>query len=192
MGQTIAYTRVSSYSQSLDRQHELAQSCEKVFSEKASAKTRDRPELNALIAYAREGDLVRVYSVDRLARDLRDLDDIVKQLLDKGVSVEFTKEHIVFSPSETADPAQRLMFQMLGAFAEFERSIINERRREGVAAAKAAGKRAHRPPALTPDQAAEAVVRRSEGVPVARIARDLGVSRNTIYKALRSSEGSAT
>lgn len=125
MGQTIAYTRVSSYGQNLERQADVAKSCEKVFSEKASAKTRDRPQLTALIDYAREGDTVPVYSVDRLARDLRDLDDIVRQLLDKGVTVEFIKERIVFSPTESAEPAATLIFQMLGAFAQFERTIIN-------------------------------------------------------------------
>lgn len=191
MGQTIAYTRVSSAGQSLERQADLADSCEKVFSEKASAKTRNRPQLAALMDYAREGDTVRVYSVDRLARDLRDLDDIVNQLLGKGVRVEFVKEHIAFSPTETADPAATLMFQMLGAFAQFERTIINERRQEGVAAAKAAGKRGHRAPAFTPEQQAEVAARRAQGIPVATIAREAGVSRHTVYKALREAHSGA-
>ena len=189
MGQTIAYTRVSSANQTLERQAELATRCEKVFSEKASAKTRNRPQLTALVDYAREGDTVRDYSMDRLAHDLRDLDDVVRQLLDKGVRVEFIKEGITFSPTETADPAATLMFQMLGAFAQFERTIINERRQEGVAAAKAAGKLGHRPPVLTPQQQAEVAARHAQGVPAARIAREAGISRTTAYKALREARG---
>ncbi|TFI50685.1 recombinase family protein [Micrococcus endophyticus] len=188
-GHTIAYTRVSSAGQTPERQAELAAGCEKVFSEKASAKTRNPPQLTALIDYASEGDTVRVYSVDRLARDLRDLDDVVRQPLDKGVRLEFIKERIAFSLTETADPAATLMFQMLGAFAQFERTIINERRQEGVAAAKAAGKRGHRPPVLTAQQQAEVAARHAQGVPMARIAREAGISRTTAYKALREARG---
>ncbi|MCV7658565.1 recombinase family protein [Micrococcus luteus] len=184
-GQTIAYLRVSSAGQNLDRQEHITEGADRVFREKASAKTRDRPALHELIAYARQGDTVRVWSIDRLARDLRDLDSIVQDLIRKGVTVRFEKENLTYSPDADTSPMERLMFQMLGIFGEFERSIIDERRREGVAAAQAAGKLTHRPPALTPEQAAEVVARHAQGVPVARIAREAGVSRNTVYKALR-------
>lgn len=184
-GQTIAYLRVSSAGQNLDRQESITEGADRVFREKASAKTRDRPALNEMIAYAREGDTVRVWSIDRLARDLRDLDSIVQDLIAKGVTVKFEKENLTYSPDAHAAPMERLMFQMLGIFAEFERSIIDERRREGVAAAKAAGKLTHRPPALTPEQVTDVVARHAQGVPVARIAREAGVSRTTVYKALR-------
>ncbi|MGW9743932.1 recombinase family protein [Micrococcus aloeverae] len=184
-GQTIAYLRVSSAGQNLERQESITEGAHKVFREKASAKTTNRPELENLLAYAREGDEVRVWSIDRLARNLRDLDMIVQTMIDKGVTVRFEKENLTYSPDTSQSPMERLMFQMLGIFAEFERSIIDERRREGIAAAQAAGKRTHRPPALTPEQCAEVAALRAQGVPVARIARDAGVSRTTVYKALR-------
>lgn len=184
-GQTIAYLRASSAGQNHDRQESIAEGADRVFREKASAKTADRPVLAALIAYAREGDIVRVWSIDRLARNLRDLDSIVQDLIAKGVTVQFAKENLTYSPDADAAPMERLMFQMLGVFAEFERSIINERRREGMAAARARGKTGARPPALTPEQQAEVAARHAQGVPVARIAREASVSRTTIYKALR-------
>lgn len=144
-GQQIAYIRVSSAGQNLDRQEALAATCDKVFREKASAKTRQRPELDALMDYAREGDTVHVHSIDRLARDLMDLEAIVRELHEKGVGLVFEKEGMSFSPDRDADPMQRLLFQMLGAFSQFERTLIEERRREGVAAAKAAGRLTHPP-----------------------------------------------
>lgn len=184
-GQTIAYLRVSSYGQNLARQEAIAAGVDKVFREHASAKDRQRPQLAALIDYARDGDTVKVWSIDRLARDLADLEAIVKELNDAGVTVHFEKEGITASPHETANPLDRMMLQIMGIFAQFERELINERRREGVAAARAAGKLTHRPPALTPEKAAEVVARHAQGVPVARIAREAGVSRTTVYKALR-------
>lgn len=187
-GQTIAYLRVSSAGQNLDRQEHITEGADRVFREKASAKTRDRPALHELIAYARDGDTVKVWSIDRLARDLADLEAIVKELNDAGVTVHFEKEGITASPHETANPLDRMMLQIMGIFAQFERELINERRREGVAAARAAGKLTHRPPALTPEQAAEVVARHAQGVPVARIAREAGVSRTTVYKALREAD----
>lgn len=184
-GQTIAYLRVSSYGQNMDRQERITEGADKVFREKASAKDRNRPQLDALIDYAREGDTVIVWSIDRLARHLTDLESIIGDLNTAGVTVKFEKEGITANPHADASPIDRMMLQIMGIFAEFERELINERRREGVAAAKAAGRITHRPPALTPAQCAEVGARHAQGVPVARIAREAGVSRTTIYKALR-------
>ncbi|WP_404464689.1 recombinase family protein [Micrococcus antarcticus] len=188
-GQVLAYLRVSSTGQNLDRQETITEGADRVFREKASAKTRDRPVLAELLGYAREGDTVRVWSIDRLGRNLRDLLAIVEELTAKGVTVQFEKDNLTYSPDSDTRPMDRLMFHMLSIFAEFERSLIDERRREGIAAAKAAGKRGHRAPALTPQQAEDACLRHAQGVPVARIAREAGVSRNTIYKALREAPG---
>lgn len=186
-GQTIAYVRVRSAEQNHDRQEGITEGADRAFREKASAKTLDRPVLTELIAYARQGDIVRVWSVDRLALNLRDLDSIIQDLIPKGVTVQFAKENLTYSPDGDVTPMEHLMFQMLSVFAEFERSIINERRGEGMAAARGRGKTGGaRPPALTPEQQAEVAARHAQGVPVARIAREARVhSRTTIYKASR-------
>ena len=127
--------RVSSEGQNLDRQ-ELGK-VDKVFEEKLSGRSaKDRPALQAMIDYAREGDAVVVYSIDRLARDLRDLQDIIGTLADKGVSLSFLSERLTFS-AEADDAFAKL--QMMGAFAEFERNIIKKRQAEGIAKAKARG-----------------------------------------------------
>lgn len=134
----------------MDRQERITEGADKVFREKASAKDRNRPQLDALIDYAREGDTVIVWSIDRLARNLTDLESIIGDLNTAGVTVKFEKEGITANPHADASPIDRMMLQIMGIFAEFERELINERRREGVAAAKAAGRITHRPPALTP------------------------------------------
>ncbi|WP_223426883.1 recombinase family protein, partial [Tateyamaria pelophila] len=133
----IGYRRVSTVDQSLDRQ-ELGE-VDKVFEEKLSGKSAsDRPALQAMIDYSREGDTVVVYSIDRLARDLRDLQDIIQTLNDKGVTISFLSESLTFS-ADADDAFAKLQLQMMGAFAEFERNIIRKRQAEGIAKAKAKG-----------------------------------------------------
>lgn len=181
----IAYLRVSSAGQKLDRQQHIADQCEKTFTEKASAKTRQRPQLEALQDFAREGDTIHVASIDRLARDVGDLHDLINAFHAKGVSVRFHKEALTFAPDETASPADKLMLSVMGAIAEFERALITERRLEGIAAAKAKGKVTHRPRALSPAQVEDVKRQAAAGVPKALIAREAGVSRNIVYRALR-------
>ena len=146
----VGYRRVSHSSQNLDRQE--LEGCDKVFEEKMSGAKRDRPELNRMLDYIRDGDEVRVHSIDRLARDLRDLQGIIEQINAKEATITFLKEQLTFRPSAEADPFAKLQLHLMGAFAEFERSIIRERQREGIARAKERGVYAGRKASIDPTQ----------------------------------------
>lgn len=190
-GQKVAYIRVSTKDQNLARQEALAEECKasggEAFREKQSGKDRKaRPRLRDAIAYCRRGDTLVVWSVDRLARSLRDLQDIIAELHAKGVAVHFVKDGMTFAPDETASASQKLQLNILGVFAEFERDISKERQREGIAEAKRKGVYNNRKKkwALTAEQIANARERIDLGVAVAKVARDLGVSRQTLYTAL--------
>lgn len=186
-GQTIAYLRVSSVEQNLDRQEALKEGADKVFEEKASAGSRERPVLNQMLDWVRDGDTVRVWSIDRLARSLADLDGIVNQLKSKGVAVEFVKEGMIFDPHATdgaQDHFKTLLFQILGSFAQFERAMIRSRQAEGIAKAKARGAYKGRKPVITDELVERARGLIATGVPKTRVAKELGVSRQTLYKAL--------
>lgn len=175
----IGYRRVSTEDQSLDRQ-DLGD-CDKVFEEKLSgASAATRPALQDLISFSREGDEVVVFSIDRLARDLRDLQAIVTTLTDKGVTVTFVTEKLTFT-SSASDPLSVLQLQLMGAFAEFERAIIRKRQAEGIAKAKAKGVYKGRPPKI---EKSKIIVLRRAGVSPTNIARELGVSRASVYRAL--------
>jgi DNA invertase Pin-like site-specific DNA recombinase len=182
-GQVIGYGRVSSTSQNEARQVETLAGCDRLFVDKASGKDTSRPELTAALEYVREGDTLRVPSMDRLARNTVDLLTLVKGLTGRGVTVEFTKEHLTFS-GDRADSIGQLMLTILGGIAEFERSLIRERQAEGIAVAKAKGVYKGRKPALSAEQVEQAKERVSQGIPKAVVARDLGVSRQTLYSAL--------
>lgn len=175
----IGYRRVSSQDQNLDRQDLGA--CEKVFEEKASAgKGSDRPALDVLIDFAREGDEVVVWSIDRLARDFADLQRLLERLNAKGVSVQFLSERLSFSAS-SEDPFARLQLQLLGAFAQFERSIIRKRQAEGIAKAKEKGVYRGRQPSIDPVQVAKL---KAEGLGATAIAQRLGIGRASVYRLL--------
>lgn len=184
-GQTVAYIRVSGEDQNLARQQELADRADKVFPEKESGKEGgERPVLRECIDWVRSGDTVLVWSIDRLARSIVDLNSIVSELRGKGVSVHFEKEQMRFTPGEEADPYTEAMFNMLGTFAQFERRIIRQRQLEGIAVAKAEGKYKGQKPSLTAAQLAELREKASAGIPKARIAREMNISRKTVYRAL--------
>ena len=177
----IGYRRVSSEGQNLDRQ-DLGQ-VDKVFEEKLSGKSaKDRPALQAMIEYAREGDAITVYSIDRLARDLRDLQDIISTLNDKGVSISFLSERLTFS-AEADDAFAKLQRQMMGAFAEFERNIIKKRQAEGIAKAKAKGvykgtkKRIDR---------VKVHQLKADGHSTYKIAEQMGISRMSVHRILNT------
>jgi len=174
----IGYRRVSTHDQNFERQ-ELGD-CEKVFEEKITGAKRDRPALKEMVEWAREGDEVVVHSLDRLARDLRDLQSIVQELNDKGVTVEFAQEKLRFSPG-SEDPLSRLQFQMMGAFAEFERNIIRKRQAEGIARAKAKGVYKGRKPSIDAKAVKEL---RGKGLGASEIARQLGIGRASVYRVL--------
>lgn len=181
-GQTVGYVRVSSTDQNEARQVEALSGAERLFTDKVSGKNTERPALSELLAYVRDGDTVRVASLDRLARNLDDLRRLVTDLTAKGVRVEFIKEGLTFTGDDNA--MARLLLSVMGAFAEFERSLIRERQAEGIALAKANGVYKGRKPALSAEQVEQARQRVSEGIPKAVVARDLDVSRQTLYTAL--------
>lgn len=178
MGQRVGYQRVSTVDQNTARQLDGVQ-LDKVFIDKASGKDANRPELARALEYVREGDTLVVHSMDRLARNLEDLRRIVRELTGKGVRVEFVKESLAFTGEDSA--MNTLLLSMLGAVAEFERSMILERQREGIALAKAAGKYKGRKAALTAAQVDELRKRLATKEPVSALAREYGISRQTVY-----------
>lgn len=182
-GADVGYIRVSSADQNLGRQLDGV-ILDKVFEDKVSGGGRDRPGLKACLDYLREGDTLHVHSIDRLARNLIDLQQIVDTLVGQGVRVEFHKEGMVFDGS-SADPLKKLLFQMLGSFAEFERSLIRERQREGLEQAKAAGKRLGRPKRADDETIARIKEEYAAGVSVLKLSTRYGVPRGTIHTWVR-------
>ncbi len=134
----IAYKRVSTVDQNLDRQLP-GMKFDKVFVEKISGKNMQRPQLIAMLDYIREGDTVHIHDLSRLARSLFDLQSIVDSMLNKGVSIIFHKENFEFIPGEEVSAIQKMLFHHLAVFAEFERDLILERQKEGIAIAKSKG-----------------------------------------------------
>ncbi|MBV9852143.1 MAG: recombinase family protein [Armatimonadetes bacterium] len=182
-GQRVGYVRVSTLDQNTDRQLEDIE-LDRRFTDRVSGKDTDRPQLSALLAFVREGDAVVVHSMDRLARNLDDLRRLVRTLTGRGVAVEFVKEGLTFTGEDS--PLATLLLSVMGAFAEFERALIRERQREGIAAAKGRGAYKGRKKALSAEQAAELRRRASSGESKASLARDLGISRETVYQYLKS------
>lgn len=182
-GQRIGYVRVSTFDQNPDRQLDDLK-LDKVFTDKASGKDTKRPQLNALLEFVREGDTVVIHSMDRLARNLDDLRSLVQQLTSKGVAIEFMKEHLTFTNEAT--PMANLMLSVMGAFAEFERSLIKERQREGIELAKKRGAYKGRKKSLSATQIKEVKGRVSSGEAKASLAREFGISRETLYQYLRT------
>ncbi|MEV0108204.1 recombinase family protein [Nocardia sp. NPDC050799] len=158
---------------------------EKTFTDKASGKDTSRPKLDELLAFVREGDEVIVHSMDRLARNLDDLRQLVRSLTSKGVKVVFVKESLTFTGDDS--PMANLLLSVMGAFAEFERALIPERQREGIAAAKARGAYTGRAPALTTEQVEQVCARAEAGESKSVLATEFGVTRQTIYNHLRAS-----
>lgn len=182
-GQRIGYIRVSTLDQNPDRQLECVQ-VSKVFIDKASGKDTQRPQLEALLSYVREGDTLVVHSMDRLARNLDDLRRMVHQLTGRGVRIEFVKESLAFTGEDS--PMSNLLLSVMGAFAEFERALIRERQREGISLAKQRGVYRGRKKALS-DSRLEELRRRVEArEPKAALAREFGISRATLYEYLRA------
>ena len=176
----IGYRRISTADQKFDRQ-ELGE-VGRLFEEQASGSKKDRPALDEMIDFARDGDVVAVHSIDRLARNLRDLQAIVERLNRKGTTVIFISENLKFRPGGGADPFARLQLQLLGSFAEFERNIIRQRQAEGIAKAKMRGAYRARGPVT---DATDVKRLRQDGMGVSEIARRLGIHRSTVYRALK-------
>lgn len=187
-GQRVGYVRVSTTDQNTARQLD-SETLDKTFADYASGKDTNRPELARALDYVREGDTLVIHSMDRLARSLPDLRRLVDDLTGRGVSVQFVKENLTFTPAD-ANPFATLMLNMLGSFAEFERSLLLERQREGIAIAKASGKYKGRTPALTDEQKRQVAQRLSMRESATALAREYGVSRATIYNARNMTEAS--
>lgn len=182
-GQRIGYVRVSSTDQNPERQLEGVE-LDRVFTDKASGKDTQRPQLDGLLTYAREGDMVVVHSMDRLARNLDDLRRLVQQLTRRGIGIIFVKENLTFTGEDS--PMANLLLSVMGAFAEFERALIHERQREGIALAKKRGAYRGRKKTLSPDQVATLRHRVGAGEQKAALAREYNISRETLYQYLQS------
>lgn len=183
-GKTVGYVRVSHIDQNTGRQLD-GQTLDKVFTDKVSGKSTDRPALQQMMEYVREGDTLLVHSIDRLARNLVDLRQLVSSLLAKHVTVRFIKENLTFQPGAN-NQMNDLMLSMLGAFAEFERSMIRERQREGIELAKAEGRMKGRPTSLTSDQISKIKERAQQGESKVALAAEFKVTRTTIYAVLKA------
>lgn len=187
-GKRIAYIRVSSVDQNEARQVEAMADLhiDRTFIDKASGKNTQRPQLQAALDYLRDGDVLVVHSMDRLARNMRDLQNLVAELNARNITVEFVKENLSFS-GEVDSPMSKLMLSILGGVAEFERSIIRERQREGIAVAKGKGAYRGRKKALTAEQVTAIRQRAAAGEHKAALAREFNVSRETLHQSLRPS-----
>lgn len=183
VGQRVGYKRISSSGQNSERQLE-GLDLDRIFEEAVSGKNAaDRPQFQEMMAYLRDSDCVHFHSMDRAARNLSDLLSLVNTLTARGVQVRFIKENLTFTGQD--EPMSKLMLGMMGAFAEFERSLILERQREGIAIAKAKGVYKGRKPSLTHAKAEELRSRVQAGEKKSALAREYKISRETLYSYIR-------
>lgn len=188
-GQVIGYVRVSTVDQNPERQLNAIRAAigaepERWFTDRASGGSTARPSLAAMLAHVRDQDTIVIASMDRLARSVVDLDQLVTQLTSRGVTVRFLKEGLTFQAAGQADPLAVFQLQVMGAFAQLERALIRDRQLEGIEAAKRRGVYRGRARRLSPEQVAAAEAQISAGVPKAVVARHFGVARQTLYDAL--------
>ena len=182
--QRIGYIRVSSLDQNGERQLDGIH-LDKVFTDQASGKDTNRPQLQAALNHLRSGDTLVIHSMDRLARNVEDMLRLVREMNARGVSVEFIKENMSFTAGSD-DPRAILMFTMLSAFAQFERSLIKERQREGISLAKAKGTvYKGRKPALNAERIAQLREQAAGGANRTKLAKEFGISRETLYQYIR-------
>jgi DNA invertase Pin-like site-specific DNA recombinase len=180
MSENIGYIRVSSEGQNIDRQLDTI-ILDKRFIDKISGASKDRPQLNACLTYIRSGDTLHIHSIDRLARSLRDLQEIVDALVSRGITVIFHTERLTFTSEE--NPVSTMMLQMLGMIAQFERTLTKKRQREGIDIAKQNGKHLGRP-TIDYTRRDEAIDLSKQGNNITQIAKAMNLSRASIYKLL--------
>lgn len=182
----VGCARVSSVEQNLDRQlvQLKAENVETVFVDKISGKDLDRPGFSSMMEYVNEGDTLVICSMDRLARSLMDLLNVTRTLQAKGVTVRFLKEKLELSSSGETSAISKFLMAMMGAVAEFERSLIRERQQQGIALAKARGVYKGRKP-IDDERLAEAKRRIASGIPKTKVAKELKIGRTTLYKYLK-------
>ncbi len=178
MGEWVGYQRVSTVDQNTERQLDGI-AVDRVFTDKASGKDINRPALAEALRYLRDGDTFVVHSMDRLARNTEDLLRTVRELTEQHVRVEFVKECLIFAGDDS--PMNELMLTLLGGIAKFERALILERQREGIAIAKAKGVYKGRKAKLTRGQAAELCDRLAAGESPTKRAAEYGISRQSVY-----------
>ena len=181
MGKNVGYMRVSTGGQNVGRQL-VGVELDKVFTDRCSGGSVERPALVEMLDWIREDDVVHVHSMDRLARNVSDLRELVTAINRDGASVRFHKEGLEVSGEDS--PMSELLLNLLGAVAQFERSLIRERQREGIEAAKKRGAYRGRKKALCSASIADLRTRRAAGEGVAALARKFGVSRQTVYSYL--------
>ena len=178
----VGYIRTSKKDQNpqLQRRDLLAAGCQKVFEEQISSRKAQRPELRAALEYVREGDALVVWKLDRFGRSMQELIELVGDLKERGVEFVSLRESI-----DTTTPGGKLVFQVFGAVAEFERDLVLERTVAGLEAARARGRRGGRPRALDESKAKLARRLKAEGEhSVEEICSMLGVGRSTLYRYL--------
>jgi len=185
IGQRIGYIRVSSFDQNPQRQLEGV-IVDKIFTDKASGKDAKRPELKKLLSFVREGDTIIIHSMDRLARNLDDLRNVVQSQTKRGIKIQFIKENLTFTGEDS--PMANLMLSVMGAFAEFERELIRERQREGIALAQQRGAYKGRKKSLNQNARAELRERVIRGEKKTELAREYGISRETLYRYLKTED----
>jgi DNA invertase Pin-like site-specific DNA recombinase len=181
----IGYIRVSTKEQSTARQLEGVD-LDEVYEDKISGVIKERPNLTLCLHVLRAGDTLHVHSIDRLARSLRHLQEIVEGLTARKVRVHFHAENLIFE-SDSSSPMAMLMLHMLGAIAQFERSISKVRQSEGTSIAKASGTRSGKPWGKQPldmTRRAEAIELSKAGNNISQIAKAMKLSRGSIYKLL--------
>jgi DNA invertase Pin-like site-specific DNA recombinase len=181
----IGYARVSTQDQGLSLQMDALQKagCEKIYKEKISGATQDRPELQKMLEHVRDGDVVVIWKLDRLARSLKDLIEMVGKLQSQGVALQSVTDQI-----DTTTPHGKLTFHLFAALAEFERDIIRERTKAGLAAARARGRIGGRPKGLSKKAQNTAIIAEKlyndQQMTVKEICEQLGISRRTFYNYL--------
>ena len=181
-GQNIGYIRVSSVQQNTDRQLDKIK-LDKIFIDKASGKNTKRPQLQECLSYLRKGDILHIHSMDRLARNLRDLQKIVDELTSKNITIIFNSENLTFNGKN--NHLSKLMLQIMGAVAEFERANLKERQMEGIRKAQQKGTQFGRKAILTDENIKEIIKRINAGEEISSIAKFFNVSRQTIYSTLK-------
>lgn len=181
----ILYARVSTIIQNLDRQLVGSEQYDKIFMEKVSGKDKSRPELQKMLCAVRQGDIVEVHSMDRLARNLKDLLEIVETIRREGATIHFKKENMTFTPNND-DPAQVLYLQVMGAIAQFERNLILTRQREGIEIAKLhlKYKKAH-PRKKNKVEIENLLYDRQCGMTETELMNKYHISKSTLYRYLR-------
>ncbi len=173
----LGYVRVSSVDQNTARQLSGVE-CDKIFTDKCSGNSTARPELEALRDYAREGDIVLVHDISRLARNIEDLINLIRLFNAKGVAVQFQKENLKFT-ADQSNPINNLMLNLLGCVYQFEREMMLERQREGIAKAKAAGKYKGKPKTVDRERIWSLL---EEGMSIRKIASEMNISPVTVQK----------